>query len=121
VLSMPRAHNRPHGLASLYNLPETCAVSINWMFDIYSDGRRGRRHKGPDMSKCILITGGGGFIGSHLADTLLAHGYQVRVLDELSPYDWLLPRLVRQAHMQQDLSWPDGGHYWHWLAWCAAY
>ena len=37
------------------------------------------------MSKCILITGGGGFIGSHLADELLAHGYYVRVLDELSP------------------------------------
>lgn len=33
----------------------------------------------------ILITGGGGFIGSHLADELLSRGYQVRVLDVLSP------------------------------------
>lgn len=33
----------------------------------------------------VLITGGAGFIGSHLADELLAHGYHVRVLDSLDP------------------------------------
>jgi dTDP-L-rhamnose 4-epimerase len=33
----------------------------------------------------ILITGGAGFIGSHLADLLLAEGYAVRALDSLSP------------------------------------
>jgi len=33
----------------------------------------------------ILITGGAGFIGSHLADELLAHGYRVRALDSLNP------------------------------------
>jgi dTDP-L-rhamnose 4-epimerase len=36
------------------------------------------------MSKNVLITGGAGFIGSHLADELLERGYNVRVLDNLS-------------------------------------
>jgi dTDP-L-rhamnose 4-epimerase len=31
----------------------------------------------------VLITGGAGFIGSHLADLLLAEGHQVRALDNL--------------------------------------
>jgi dTDP-L-rhamnose 4-epimerase len=33
----------------------------------------------------VLITGGAGFIGSHLADLLLARGHRVRVLDSLIP------------------------------------
>jgi dTDP-L-rhamnose 4-epimerase len=33
----------------------------------------------------ILITGGAGFIGSHLADELLRHGHEVRALDSLAP------------------------------------
>ena len=36
------------------------------------------------MSKSVLITGGAGFIGSHVADELLARGYRVRALDSLS-------------------------------------
>lgn len=37
------------------------------------------------MSKSVLITGGAGFIGSHVADALLAAGHRVRALDNLSP------------------------------------
>jgi UDP-glucose 4-epimerase len=32
----------------------------------------------------ILLTGGAGFIGSHIADLLLACGYEVIILDNLS-------------------------------------
>jgi dTDP-L-rhamnose 4-epimerase len=37
------------------------------------------------MAEHILITGGAGFIGSHVCDELLANGYRVRVLDNLAP------------------------------------
>jgi dTDP-L-rhamnose 4-epimerase len=37
------------------------------------------------MPQHLLITGGAGFIGSHLADELLRHGYRVRAFDNLAP------------------------------------
>jgi dTDP-L-rhamnose 4-epimerase len=37
------------------------------------------------MKKRVLITGGAGFIGAHVANELLAHGYAVRALDALVP------------------------------------
>ncbi len=37
------------------------------------------------MPKNVLITGGAGFIGAHVANELLRHGYNVRALDNLVP------------------------------------
>ena len=36
------------------------------------------------MAKTVLVTGGAGFIGSHLADQLLRKGWDVRALDCLA-------------------------------------
>jgi dTDP-L-rhamnose 4-epimerase len=37
------------------------------------------------MSKKVLVTGGAGFIGSHLVDSLIEEGHDVRILDNLDP------------------------------------
>ena len=36
------------------------------------------------MQKKILVTGGAGFIGSHIVDALIQEGYAVVIIDNLS-------------------------------------
>src|SRR5436309_3507666 len=65
------APSRPSGVPCPLRIPARRAVrSLD--FEVF-------------MAKRVLITGGAGFIGSHVADELLEHGYAVRVLDDLSP------------------------------------
>ena len=58
------------------------------------------------MSKLtILVTGGAGFIGSHLVDSLLAQGHQVRVLDNFSTGKLSnLPRSDRLTVIEGDIA-----------------
>jgi dTDP-L-rhamnose 4-epimerase len=55
------------------------------------------------MKEHVLITGGAGFLGSHLADELLRHGYSVRVLDNLSPQVHG-PDRVPPAYLSRDVE-----------------
>src|SRR5580704_11534735 len=58
-----------------------------------------RRGKTKQSAMSIdLITGGGGFIGSHLVDRLIALGRRVRVLDDFS--------VGRRSNLQQHESDP---------------
>ncbi|MBA3840800.1 MAG: SDR family NAD(P)-dependent oxidoreductase, partial [Thermoleophilaceae bacterium] len=47
-----------------------------------------------------LVTGGAGFIGSHLVDALLARGEQVRVLDSLDPLAH--PARIAPEHLDRE-------------------
>src|SRR4051794_2655360 len=49
----------------------------------------------------VLITGGAGFIGSHVAGAMLDAGYDVRLLDNLSPQIHG-PRRLRPSYLNRD-------------------
>jgi len=51
----------------------------------------------------VLITGAAGFIGSHLAQVLLARGDAVTIIDNFAPF---YPRPIKQRHVQPAI---DGG------------
>jgi dTDP-L-rhamnose 4-epimerase len=54
----------------------------------------------------VLITGGAGFIGSHLADELLAHGYRVRLLDAMTAQ--VHGDVDRPAHLAMEVDFLHG-------------
>src|SRR5215213_3198990 len=55
------------------------------------------------MQKRVLITGGAGFIGSHVADLLLSCGYEVRILDKLISQVHGNGRAPRHVHADSEL------------------
>jgi dTDP-L-rhamnose 4-epimerase len=55
------------------------------------------------MNQRVLITGGAGFIGAHVANELMTHGYSVRALDNLVPQVHG-PAKARPAYLSRDVE-----------------
>jgi UDP-N-acetylglucosamine/UDP-N-acetyl-alpha-D-glucosaminouronate 4-epimerase len=51
----------------------------------------------------MLVTGGAGFIGSHITEALLSEGFRVRVVDNLAT-----GRLSNLAHLEGRFEWLEG-------------
>jgi nucleoside-diphosphate-sugar epimerase len=66
--------------------------------DVSTPGYRGERSLPPQR---VVVTGGAGYIGSHLADRLVEDGHQVSVLDDLSAGDaWRLAARLRRGEVR---------------------
>jgi len=81
------------------------------------------------LSKKVLITGGGGFLGAHLAKALIAKGCQIDLLDNFSRgvKDGFLEKLINQSGvrlLEAELLSPTGidelGDDYHWIIHLAA-
>ena len=59
------------------------------------------------MAERVLITGGAGFIGSHIADELLRRGYRVRALDNLASQVHGSDR-SRPVYLNSEVEFVDG-------------
>ena len=65
------------------------------------------------MSGKVLVTGGAGFIGSHIAEAYLRDGWEVVVLDDLSRgQEANVPKGARfvRADIRSPEARRDGGH-----------
>jgi dTDP-L-rhamnose 4-epimerase len=62
--------------------------------------------KATPLSELILITGGAGFIGSHLARRLLHDGHRVRALDRLDPQ--VHPERERPSYLEDEVELIQG-------------
>lgn len=56
------------------------------------------------MCKHILVTGGAGFIGSHVIDILLIEGYKVTAIDS---FDEFYPRAIKENNIAPNLFNPN--------------
>ena len=54
--------------------------------------------------KSALVTGGAGFIGSHLCESLLRDGHQVLCLDNFDPF---YDPAIKQGNLALLSAWPE--------------